>query len=205
MRIAGVFCLGFLVAGCQLISPFAEQQAQDSGGQQQAEPFIDVAAGNYLPPNAALMQPTKPLSDYAADLALQLLQSMQYQAPAQPIAISSFVQLDSALAHSNALGNQLAEHLFVQLHRLGVAVADIKVARHIRVTPQGDIALSRGAYLDKQQRAVYVLTGTMLQDNAGVVVNARVVNVQSKALLASGQIHIPQFVLTSAQTHRQAP
>ncbi len=205
MRIAGVFCLGLLVAGCQLISPFAEQQAPGRAGQQQAEPFTQVAAGNYLPPNTAVMQPTKPLGDYAADLALQLLQSMQYQAPLQPIAISSFVQLDTALTHSNALGNQLAEHLFVQLHRLGVAVADIKVARHIRVTPQGDIALSRGAYLDKQQRAAYVLTGTMLQDNAGVVVNARVVNLQSKALLASAQIHIPQFVLASAQANLLTP
>lgn len=204
MRIAGVLGLGLLVTGCQLINPAVQQQATGAGAQQH-EPAVEVAVGNYLPPNVAIMQPTKPLSDYAAELALQLLQSMQYQTPPQPIAISSFVLLDAALSHSNALGNQLAEHLFVQLHRLGVAVADIKVARHIRVTPQGDIALSRGAYLDKQQRAAYVLTGTMLQDNAGVVVNARVVNLQSKALLASGQIHIPQFVLASAQTQQQAP
>ena len=95
--------------------------------------------------------------------------------------------------------------MFYQLQRLGVPLADVKLARQIRITPRGDFVLSRGAYLDLRQQASYVLTGTMLRDNAGIVINARVMHLNSKALLASGQIHIPDFVLAPSARAQQAP
>src|SRR5690606_30530159 len=162
----------------------------------QEQQLQQLAGGNYLP--AAIARPTKPLSDYAADLALQLMLSMQYDTAEPTIAISSFVLFDANLDDSNALGNQLAEHLYMQLQRLGVKVADVKLARQVRVTPRGDFVFSRGDYLDMQQQATYVLSGTMLQDNAGTVVNARVMHLVDKTVIASGQIHIPQFVLATS-------
>lgn len=196
------------LAGCQLLGTVPEQTAAPalSAQQQHEQAMALLSGGNYLPAAThSFARPGKPLSDYAADLALQLLQSMQYQMPQQPIAISSFVQFDNRLDHTDALGNQLAEHLFYQLQRLGVPLADVKLARQIRITPRGDFVLSRGAYLDLRQQASYVLTGTMLRDNAGVVINARVMHLNSKALLASGQIHIPDFVLAPSARAQQAP
>lgn len=198
--VAGLCCL----AGCQLTTPAAQQAHCPTCTAAEAAPTVALlpdeqqlqylAGGNYLPP--AIARPVKPLSDYAADLALQLMLSMQFETAEPTIAISSFVLFDSQLDESNALGNQLAEHLYVQLQRLGVKVADIKLARQIRVTPRGDFVFSRGDYLDMQQQATYVLSGTMLQDNAGIVVNARVMHLLNKTVIAGGQIHIPQFVLT---------
>jgi TolB-like protein len=189
-----------LVSGCQL---FSQQDAcqycnAETAEQREVRALQQLAGGNYLPnvPSTQL-RPGKPLSDYAADLALQLMLSMQYQLPQQAVAITSFVQFDEQLSTAGALGNQLSEHMYFQLQRLGVPVADVRLAQQIRVSPYGDFVLSRGAYLDIEQQARYVLTGTMLRDNAGVVVNARIMQLKNKALLASAQIHIPHFVLSA--------
>lgn len=190
-----------VIAGCQLLPPKDTCQhcdAVETAEQRDERALQQLAGGNYLPHSDALMlRPGKPLSDYAADLALQLMLSMQYKVPEHAIAISSFVQFDAALNTAGALGNQLSEHMYFQLQRLGVPVADVRLAKQIRVGPHGDFVLSRGQYLDIEQQARYVLTGTMLRDNAGVVINARIMHLNSKALLASAQVHIPHFVLAA--------
>jgi len=200
---AWIMLVGILsVSGCQLLSS-TQNECVDCDKPQTAlerdeQALQKMAGGNYLPVAAThFSRPTKPISDYAADLALQLMSSMQYKAPKQAIAIASFVQFDQSLHNTDALGNQLSEHMYYQLQKLGITVADVKLGRQIRVSATGDFVMSRGDYLDLEQQARYVLTGTMLRDSAGVVVNARVMNLQTKTLLASGQIHIPQFVLAA--------
>ena len=167
-------------------------------------PFGDASAnpistgGNYLPSVTDYPpRPTKPLSDYAADLAFQLLQSMQYVLPEQPVAISTFVEFDQQLSNTTAVGNQLAEHMYYQMQRLGIPVADIKLSSQIRVTPAGDLVFSRDSYLDTKQRVNYVLAGTILRDSAGLVVNARVMHMRTKTVIGSAQLHIPDFVLAA--------
>ena len=188
-----------VLSGCQALT--AQQNHCASCNPENIEQSALMYAehgGNYLPDvNSNLARPTKPLSDYAADLALQLLQSMHYVVPEQPIAIATFVEFDHQLSNTTAVGNQLAEHMYVHMQRLGMAVADVKLARQIRVTPQGDLAFSRGAYLDTQQQLNYVLAGTILRDSVGLVVNARVMHLQTKAVVGSAQIHIPDFVLAA--------
>lgn len=200
MRAIFLLVVAMVVSGCQLLanSTSACLRCDNGTAVTQEGGETAVSGGNYLPASALdYRRPSKPLSDYAADLALQLMQSMHYTAPDQAVAITSFVVFDQQLSNTTAVGNQLAEHMYFQLQRLGVKVADIKLARQVRVTPEGDLALSRGAYLDAQQQISYVLTGTLLRDSAGVVVNARIMHLQQKAILASAQIHIPNFVLAA--------
>ena len=193
-----VVCSGvLLLSGCQWNSADTNSQTPPPAEPLPEQVILPGNNGNYLPAVAARTN-TKPLSDYAADLALQLMMSMHYTPPQQAVAISSLVWFDHQLDNSSAFGNQLAEHLYVHLQRLGVSVADIKVGRQIRVTPQGDFALSRGRYLDAAQDVRYVLTGTLLQDAGGTVVNVRVVHLQHKTVIATGQVHIPDAVLSQA-------
>lgn len=198
-------CLAAVVvlSGCQLLPeyqnscmPCAPSAAAD-GGDASASPIS--TGGNYLPSVTDYPpRPTKPLSDYAADLAFQLLQSMQYVLPEQPVTISTFVEFDQQLSNTTAVGNQLAEHMYYQMQRLGIPVADIKLSSQIRVTPAGDLVFSRDSYLDTKQRVNYVLAGTILRDSAGLVVNARVMHMRTKAVIGSAQLHIPDFVLTAS-------
>ena len=97
----------------------------------------------------------------------------------------------------SALGNQLSEHLYHQLQRLGLSVSDIKLAQQVQITPVGDFALSRSRGLDTEQQLNYVLTGTLLRDKAGVVVNVRVIQRNSKAVVATAQVYIPSFIVAA--------
>lgn len=60
------------------------------------------------------------------------------------------------------------------------------------MTHQGDFALSRDwKDLAQEQDVQYVLTGTMLRQEGGVLVNARVVGMQTRIVVASAQGFLP--------------
>lgn len=201
MKIGICVAAVMLLSGCQLLPEYQNSCipcAAPSADSSDDAVMPVSAGGNYLPYAADYpARPTKPLSDYAADLAFQLLQSMQYVLPEQPVAIATFVELDQQLSNTTAVGNHLAEHMYYQMQRLGIPVSDIKLSHQIRVTPGGDLVFSRDNYLDTKQRVNYVLAGTILRDSAGLVVNARVMHMRTKAVLGSAQLHIPDFVLTT--------
>jgi TolB-like protein len=60
------------------------------------------------------------------------------------------------------------------------------------VTHQGAFAVSRDwKDLAQEQDIQYVLTGTMLRQEGGVLVNARVVGMQSRVVVATAQGFLP--------------
>jgi TolB-like protein len=60
------------------------------------------------------------------------------------------------------------------------------------VTSQGDFALSRDwKDLAQEQQIQFILTGTMLRQEGGVLVNARVIGMQSRIVVASAQGFLP--------------
>jgi TolB-like protein len=108
-----------------------------------------------------------------------------------PIAITSFVDLQN-LDATNWLGNSVSEGFIHQFQRRGFKVVDFKTTGSIQVTQQGDFALSRDwQELAQEQQVQYVLTGTMLRQEGGVLVNARVVGMQSRVVVATAQGFLP--------------
>ncbi|GAB7222431.1 FlgO family outer membrane protein [Vibrio owensii] len=108
-----------------------------------------------------------------------------------PIAITSFVDLQNMDA-TNWLGNSVSEGFIHQFQRRGFKVVDFKTTGSIQVTQQGDFALSRDWQdLAQEQEIQYVLTGTMLRQEGGVLVNARVVGMQSRIVVATAQGFLP--------------
>ncbi|NVC92845.1 FlgO family outer membrane protein [Vibrio natriegens] len=108
-----------------------------------------------------------------------------------PIAITSFVDLQNMDA-TNWLGNSVSEGFIHQFQRRGFKVVDFKTTGSIQVTQQGDFALSRDwSDLAQEQEIQYVLTGTMLRQEGGVLVNARVVGMQSRIVVATAQGFLP--------------
>lgn len=108
-----------------------------------------------------------------------------------PIAITSFVDLQNMDA-TNWLGNSVSEGFIHQFQRRGFKVVDFKTTGSIQVTQQGDFALSRDwSELAQEQEIQYVLTGTMLRQEGGVLVNARVVGMQSRIVVATAQGFLP--------------
>ena len=79
-----------------------------------------------------------------------------------------------------------------QLQRRGFRIVDYKTTGSIKVTQHGDFALSRDLKeLQDSHEVQYILTGTMLRQEGGVMVNARLVGMKSHVVVASAQGFLP--------------
>ena len=139
--------------------------------------------------------PKSAINDVVKGLAYQMLDSSSFVTPKTPIAVASFVNLED-LETTNWLGNQLAEGFIHELQRHGMIVVDYKTTGHIRVTKEGDYVFSRDwKELPERQIIDYVVTGTMLEQEGGVMINARMIGMQSRVVVATSQSFVPNWVI----------
>jgi TolB-like protein len=141
-------------------------------------------------------QTHKQLNDYASQLAMALMDKTTRLTQNDRVGVTSFVRLTESLSEGTVLGNQLSEYLIAELQDFGLAMVDFKLAGNITVTPYGDFVLSRDANaLAKQVGIDHVVTGTLIEDDRGVRVNARIVSMHDKQIVASANIYIPAFIV----------
>jgi TolB-like protein len=139
--------------------------------------------------------PRHAINDVVKGLAYQMLESSTFVNPKTPIAVASFVDLKN-LESTNWLGNQISESFIHEMQRHGLVVIDFKTTGHIRVTEDGDYVFSRDwKELPERQIIDYVVTGTMMQQKAGILVNARMIGMQSRVVVATAQSFIPAWVV----------
>lgn len=139
--------------------------------------------------------PKHAINDVVKGLAYQMLESSSFVNPQTPIAVASFVDLND-LESTNWLGNQLSESFVHELQRHGLILVDFKTTGHIRVTKEGDYVFSRDwKELPERQIIDYVVTGTMMKQESGILVNARMIGMQSRVVVATAQSFIPNWVL----------
>jgi TolB-like protein len=139
--------------------------------------------------------PKHAIADVVKGLTYQMLESSSFVNPKTPIAVASFVELEN-LESTNWLGNQIAENFIHELQRHGLVVIDYKTTGHIRVTAEGDYVFSRDwKELPERQIIDYVVTGTMMEQGNGVMINARMIGMQSRVVVATAQSFIPNWVI----------
>ncbi|MCW8092579.1 FlgO family outer membrane protein [Alteromonas sp. ASW11-130] len=182
----------------------SEKSSTNTVRPKQTDPESDeayYAQRGYQDPLRYGFQPRqthKKVVDYASQLAMELVDRAMGLSTSELVGVTSFVRLNTSLSDTTILGNQLSEYLISELQAYGIGVIDFKVTDGIKVTPRGDIAMDRsGKRLVESVRLDHILTGTMIEDARGVRVNARIVAVKSKRVVASASIHIPAFVVTS--------
>lgn len=145
--------------------------------------------------------PNRNINHYVRGIMQGLLSNLQYVGAATPIAVADFVYLGSDYNSSDIVGRQIAEAFSHEVHKLGIPIVDYKLTDYIRVTPDGDFALSKD-YLELSGDLPirYILTGTMVKDRNTTIVNARIVGVKSKAIVASAQGVIPRTITNDLST-----
>lgn len=151
-------------------------------------------------PAQQVMTNTKPqinhdINYYVRGMMQDLVANLQYVNSTTPVAVVSFVMLDSDYNDANLLGIQIAESLIHEVHKFGIPVIDFKTTGYIRVTEQGDFAFSKDFEdFDGELPARYIVGGTMLKNTDGYLINARIVGVESQAVVATAQSFIPNHV-----------
>jgi len=172
----------------------------DSATMQHAR-MAGMAMPNYKP------APMATINQYAQSLMHDLVAGLEVLSTTNfTMGVTSFVYLDSELQNTDILGNQLAEALMHEANQFGIAVTDFKTTDSIRVTPDGDFMFSRDFLeLTQQYPLAVLLGGTMVRQQGGILVNARIVNMVDKKILGSAQTFIPDDVAMSLQQSYKAP
>lgn len=147
---------------------------------------------SYNGPQFMLMQsPRHTLDFFVESMTDDLIVSNTSVTARTPIAVTSFVDLQN-MDTTNWLGNSVSESFINQFQQRGFKVVDYKTTGSIQVTQQGDFAFSRDwKDLAEEQDIQYVLTGTMLRQEGGVLVNARVVGMRTRIVVATAQAFLP--------------
>jgi TolB-like protein len=137
------------------------------------------------------------VKDYAQQVAFDLYNKLSTGKRLGAIAVTSYVQFDSTLDTTNALGNQMAEFLMTEMQSLGMPLADHKLTGKIRVSPDGDSVFSRDlSQLKQSQDIMYVLSGTMIVNSNGVILISRIVNLESNRIVASNSKLLPGWLIS---------
>lgn len=165
--------------------------------KQPQELKIDKQEATYSAPPTSYVN-FKLLSEYVEQMVISMQLNLKQEALLSPIAVASFVQLDSTLDNTNPLGNQLAEAFISELQKVGYPMIDHKITGEISMTSNGDFVFSRNrSDIKKQQKIGYVLSGTMIAHPHGTIINARIVGLKTNVIVASAQQLIPDRVLNS--------
>lgn len=158
-----------------------------------------VQQNNYTKPTPPMR---KNINHYVRGIMQDMVENLQYVNVKTPLAVSSFVFLDDEYSDGSLLGNQISESFMHELHSFGVPVIDFKTTDYMRVTPKGDFVFSRDYLeLNQDQNFKYVLAGTLVNHQGGVLVNARIIGMQSKAVVGTAQGFIPQSVVDALNSN----
>lgn len=205
MKFLFVASIFLCTAGCSMFNAkMTSSQAEDTIANDSRTVAAPMASAHLFQskkavPNTASQMTSvsrKNINHYVRGMMQDMAENLQYVTQKTPLAVSSFVFLDDEYDDSSLLGNQLSESFMHELHHFGVSVIDFKTTDYMRVTPQGDFVFSRDYLeLNEDQNFQYVLAGTLVNHQGGVLVNARIIGLMSKAVVGSAQGFIPQTVV----------
>lgn len=136
------------------------------------------------------------IRSYAQQISAQLMASGTYVRGGERVMITTPAWLEGDLRQADLIALQLQEGLMAELHKAHLHVVEFKLTDGVRVTAQGDFALSRDFLELRETQAVnYVLTATAVQRHDGVTVNARLIGFTDQVVAATAEVTIPQVLV----------
>lgn len=195
----GVASIAAVVVGCTTLGNNTTVAASDETTEQVDSRFQAYSADSFMA-NKGTVKEIKNINHYVRGLMHQLADNVKYVNQSTPIAVTSFVLLDSDLQKTNLVGNQIAESFIHEIHKLGLPVLDYKTTDFFRVSTEGDYIFSRDYMELRSDLPIdYVLSGTLTKHQKGYLVNARIIGIKSKAVVASAQGFVPDYAIKSLQ------
>lgn len=136
------------------------------------------------------------LTEYTEQMASDIQHDMQGRDIDGPIVVTAFVDMDAPQHSSNRLGDQLAEAFINDLQQIGLPVSDYNLTGMLNMDKHSGYLHPRDiASISADMDINYVLSGTMLRNERGVVVNVRLINYTTKQVVASNSKLLPNFLI----------
>ncbi|OIM99502.1 hypothetical protein BFR57_02740 [Idiomarina sp. MD25a] len=165
---------------------------------------LTVNACTVLPkpePKAELTETTStavpaPTNTFSVQLAEQLVNNSRVDLAKAHVAVTDLVGVQSSYNNATAFAQVMSEQLRGELAYRQVPIIDYKTTEFIRVTPQGDFALTRDYLeIDEILPITHVVVGTYSHYRDGVLASARLVDINNKHVVSTGSVYIPSRVI----------
>ena len=135
-------------------------------------------------------------ASFVQAIAEQLAHNATIDLSRTTIGVTTFSNVTSDYNDGTPFAQTLAQQLMTEMHRNDLPLMDFKTTDFIRVTEDGDFALTRDYLeLDEILPISHVVVGTWAQHRRGVMVSARLVDINSKDVVSVAQSFIPQAVV----------
>ena len=169
--------------------PPAEADANTPDISSQPSPIADLNPGETF--TAAIQQMAQALFAHISD------PDPESGDLANGIAVSSFVDLKK-LTRTSSFGRYLAEQLMTEFQQQGYRVIEIRKSTSIMIQEKrGEYGLSRDmSEINPEVAARTLITGTYTLAGDHILVNAKVLDNKSAALLSSATMVLPRNQLT---------
>ncbi len=137
-----------------------------------------------------------PTNTFSVQLAEQLVNNSQVDLAKAHVAVTDLVGVQSPYNHATAFAQVMSEQLRGELAFRQVPIIDYKTTEFIRVTPQGDFALTRDYLeIDEILPITHVVVGTYSHYRDGVLASARLVDINNKHVVSVGSVYIPSAII----------
>jgi TolB-like protein len=179
--------------------------------------FLNLAACNLVPPpepsvptdaTKAAMAPFT-VNDYVVNLTSQLNHLNVALNANTRVGVSSFFYADAldtklVTGQASGLSQQIQESLLTQFTQLGYHTVEYRLGNNLSLSENSDSILSRDlSKLRNRQNIDLVITGTVTRQQHAYIVNARLVNIESKQVLSAGSTEIPINVMWGKEKIQQ--
>ncbi|QWD11930.1 hypothetical protein G6704_05540 [Polynucleobacter paneuropaeus] len=130
-------------------------------------------------------------------IAEQLERNLSPEMRSRALVVTDFVDL-STLNETSQLGRLLAQNLMHEMQLRNWSVTDVTFRKNILIESSGEFSLSRDVkQLKPPAQTGSIITGTYVNTAEGLILNVRMIQVISGAVVSTAQVKLPQDRLIS--------
>ncbi len=186
-----------LLSGCNTQSikaPFSNNMSA-----QEARAIVEKAIeidslSEFAKPSPTALAPVDPnfydpVSEAVAQMADQMVSGLrQNRVKRLPVAVLPFKSLKHSV-NDDLFGARVSESFIFPMTQRGYNMVDYR-AVSLATTQKSPVSKGTLPALQQQYKIYYILTGTYARHGDGVVLNARILDVITRQVVATGQSHI---------------
>ncbi|MFT5705841.1 MAG: TolB-like protein [Oceanospirillaceae bacterium] len=189
--------LTVILSGCMtgdIKSPFSKKMSA-----QEARAIVEKAIeidslSEFAKPAPTAITPIEPnyfdpVSEAVAQMADQMILGLkQNRVKRLPVAVLPFKSLRHSV-HDDLFGARISESFIFPMTQRGYNMVDYRAVSLV-TTDKARVTKGTLPTLQQQYKIYYILTGTYAKHGDGVVLNARILDVITRQVVATGQSHI---------------
>ena len=185
------------LSGCTgqgLKSPFSNEMSAEKA-REIVEKAIEIdSLSEFAKPAPTAITPITPnyydpVSEAVAQMADQMVRGLrQNRVKRLPVAVLPFKSLRHSV-HDDLFGARISESFVFPMTQRGYNMVDYRAVSLV-TTEKTPVSKGQLANLQQQYKIYYILTGTYAKHGDGIVLNARILDVITRQVVAAGQSHI---------------